>query len=300
MDVSIIIVNYNTKKYLSDCLTSIYKETKDISFEIIVSDNGSTDGSLEMIKQQFPNVILLENNRNIGFGAANNKGLKIAKGKYILYLNSDTVLLNNAIKYFFDYYENNKEPLGALGCNLVNDNLNTVLSYNNFPTKQRIKKNLKADLYQLTKRSIFFYINKTNGKTHNLNIDEKYGNVDSISGADLFMINNEDAYFDESFFLYFEDTDLNKRLQQKKLQRKLIKGPIIKHLEHKSNTFSSPINYYSSFSKLNYNLSAIKYLKKYGCDKFNLFFCKLLVSLQWINPFIISKAKPFFKQLWLT
>ena len=106
MDVSIIIVNYNTKKLIKNCINSIYKHTKDVDFEIIVSDNGSVDGSVEMIKSEFPNVILIENNANLGFGAANNRGLKIAKGKYIFYLNSDTVLLNNAVKYFFDYWEN--------------------------------------------------------------------------------------------------------------------------------------------------------------------------------------------------
>ena len=103
MDVSIIIVSYNTKSLIKNCINSIYKYTKDISFEIIVSDNGSIDGSVEMIKRDFPSVILIENNENLGFGAANNKGLALAKGKYILYLNSDTILLNNSVKFFYDY-----------------------------------------------------------------------------------------------------------------------------------------------------------------------------------------------------
>ena len=122
MDVSIIIVNYNTKQLLADCLNSIYEQTKDINFEVIVSDNGSKDGSIEMLKADFPQVILIENNANLGFGAANNRGLAIAKGKYIFYLNSDTILLNNAVKYFFDYFEENgdKENIGALGGNLLN------------------------------------------------------------------------------------------------------------------------------------------------------------------------------------
>ena len=102
MDVSIIIVNYNTKDLIKNCIDSIYEQTKDIKFEIIVSDNGSVDGSIEMIKSEFPNVILIENNANLGFGTANNRGLKIAKGKYIFYLNSDTVLLNNAVKLYPD------------------------------------------------------------------------------------------------------------------------------------------------------------------------------------------------------
>ena len=85
MQVSIIIVNYNTKELLNNCLKSIYKYTKDIDFEIIVSDNGSTDNSISMLKTEFPQVIIVDNGKNLGFGAANNKGLEIAKGKYIFY-----------------------------------------------------------------------------------------------------------------------------------------------------------------------------------------------------------------------
>lgn len=105
MDVSVIIVNYNTLDLTRNCLKSIYEQTKDINFEVIVSDNGSVDGSIEMIRQDFPQVVLIENNANLGFGAANNRGLKIARGKYILYLNSDTLLQNNVVKIFYDYWE---------------------------------------------------------------------------------------------------------------------------------------------------------------------------------------------------
>ena len=86
LDVSVIIVNYNTKDLTYNCLKSVFEMTKNINFEVIVSDNGSTDGSIEMIKTDFPSVILIENNSNLGFGAANNKGLDVAKGKYIFYL----------------------------------------------------------------------------------------------------------------------------------------------------------------------------------------------------------------------
>ena len=108
MQVSIIIVNYNTKELLNNCLKSIYKYTKDIDFEIIVSDNGSTDNSISMLKTEFPQVVIVDNGKNLGFGAANNKGLEIAKGKYIFYLNSDTLILNNAVKIFYDYFEANE------------------------------------------------------------------------------------------------------------------------------------------------------------------------------------------------
>ena len=121
MDVSIIIVNYNTCEITKNCLTSIYEKTKEINFEIIVSDNGSKDGSIEMIRTEFPEVSLIENNANLGFGTANNRALAVAKGKYVFYLNSDTILLNNAVKIFFDHWENavDKDTIGALGANLL-------------------------------------------------------------------------------------------------------------------------------------------------------------------------------------
>ena len=109
MDVSVIIVNYNTCEITKNCLKSVFEQTIGIEFEVIVSDNGSKDGSIEMIRTDFPQVIFIENNANPGFGTANNRALAVAKGKYVFYLNSDTLLLNNAVKIFFDYWENAAE-----------------------------------------------------------------------------------------------------------------------------------------------------------------------------------------------
>lgn len=97
-DVSIIIVNWNTRDILQDCLKSIYEQTRDIDFEVIVIDNASSDGSAEMVKAEFPPVILIENTKNRGFAAANNQGVKIARGRYVLLLNSDTVVFDGASK----------------------------------------------------------------------------------------------------------------------------------------------------------------------------------------------------------
>ena len=96
MDLSVIIVNWNTKKLLDNCLSSIFKLTKGITFEIIVVDNGSKDGSAQMVKEKFPQVKLIPNRDNLGFTKANNQGIKIEKGKYILLLNSDTYLIENS------------------------------------------------------------------------------------------------------------------------------------------------------------------------------------------------------------
>ena len=247
MDVSIIIVNYNTKDLIKNCINSIYKHTKDVDFEIIVSDNGSVDGSIEMIKSEFPNVILIENNANLGFGAANNRGLKIAKGKYIFYLNSDTVLLNNAVKYFFDYWENSpdKDQIGALGSNLLDVDGKVIHSYGKFLSiNHEIYTTLKV-LLNISKFTILKVLfNKPIPKCISTCIEEKkyIGTVDYITGADLFLKNSQDSEFDESFFMYCEETDLQYKISEKGLKRIIIEKPNIdygtKHYKTNSEKYS--------------------------------------------------------------
>src|SRR3989344_8809750 len=102
MDLSVIIVNWNTKKLLENCLASIFKFTEDVNFEVIVVDNGSEDDSPKLVKEKFPQVKLIPNKENLGFTKANNQGIKISKGKYILLLNSDTYLIENSFRKLLD------------------------------------------------------------------------------------------------------------------------------------------------------------------------------------------------------
>lgn len=112
--VSILIVNWNTRDILRGCLRSVYEQTCDIIYEVIVIDNASADGSAEMVKQEFPLVILIENTKNRGFAAANNQGIQIAKGQYILLLNSDTVVLDGAIQKSI-LFANQDLSMGVVG-----------------------------------------------------------------------------------------------------------------------------------------------------------------------------------------
>jgi GT2 family glycosyltransferase len=115
MDVSITIVNYNTKDLLKQCIESVFEKTQDVEFEIIVVDNASSDGSQQMVKELFPKVTLIESPENLGFGRANNLGNKVAKGKYLFILNSDTILIENSIynkyinmQFFTHHFPHNK------------------------------------------------------------------------------------------------------------------------------------------------------------------------------------------------
>lgn len=272
IDVSIIIVNYNTKELTRNCLNSIYEQTKDINFEIIVSDNGSTDGSVEMIKTVFPQVILIENNVNLGFGAANNRGLKFAKGKYIFYLNSDTLLLNNAVKKFFDYWEKSNEKLGALGCVLFNKDLKEVTSSANFPTYIReFVLLIKLFLESVGIKKIYY-------KLRNKSPIQKRGLVDFVCGADLFLLNNESALFDERFFMYFEESDLQYRLNRQGFIAKIIETPRIIHLCGGSEKQKKEIYSFKTKTSMFFWDSCLKYLNKNKQNKFLFWFMKFCIK----------------------
>ncbi len=298
VDVSIIIVNYNTKILLEACLYSIYEQTKLISFEIIVSDNGSSDGSLSMLEEKFPQVIRIDNKANLGFGAANNRALAKASGKYILYLNSDTILLNNAVKIFFDYWENadNKDAIGALGCNLLNEKGQTIHSGGDFPTAgTEIVQNF-LELFYVLKNSIPIIRHTHLGFANDIK-PRHVGSIDYVTGADLFVKNDSFASFDERYFLYYEDTDLQKRMSLEGKERLLIDGPLIRHLKGMSDKSPSVLSFYRSIPKIHTQLSACKFLRKYRASRVKIFILKMIILLIWINPLLIRKTHSYISKL---
>lgn len=296
MDVSIIIVNYNTKNLTRNCINSIFEHTKDIQFEVLLSDNGSTDGSIEMLKNEFPEVKLILNNENLGFGKANNRALKIAQGKYILYLNSDTFLLNNAVKLFFDYWENSadKEVIGALGCNLLSKKMKIIFSAERrFPNSVGI---IKTNIVTLCETYLqIFY--KALPSIYSFTIKRLEGEVGYVCGADLFVKNDNNAKFDEKFFMYCEETDLQFKLMKQHKKRLIIDGPKIIHLEGAS---SNKTKLYPK-SQIYASISRIIYLKNNFKPGFAiLFLIKLITTLTWINPFIIKDTFLYLPKLWRT
>lgn len=297
MDVSIIIVNYNTCVLTRNCLKSVFEQTKDIDFEVIVSDNGSKDGSIEMIKQEFPQVILIENNANLGFGAANNRGLKNAKGKYIFYLNSDTILLNNAVKIFFDYWENSpdKDKIGALGGNLLDENGNVVHSYGSFlkPFEEVIR--LTCRLFIV----LFCLLLKKNPKRNNKKYEKYIGEVEYVTGADLFMKNDQNCIFDERYFLYCEETDMQWKIMKLKLKRMIIDGPMIVHFEGRSDKTKQScfIDHYCSFGNIQLQLSRIRF-QKYNRSRFAARLMKIMLYLLWMLPIYKDKTFIYRSDIW--
>lgn len=202
MQVSIIIVNYNTKGLLENCIRSIIKTTKEVTYEIIVVDNNSTDGSPDMVQNLFPHIRLLSNKENIGFSCANNMAYRSSKGDHLLFLNSDTLIQDGAIEEMIDYL-NTHPQVGIVGPKILNPQQQPTRSYMRF-----------LDLKKLFLGSKYFKIlvDVEEYRIHFPFYD--YASVRQVpwlSGACMMVKRNifeEAGLFDEHYFLYLEDMDL--------------------------------------------------------------------------------------------
>lgn len=253
--VSVIIINYKTKELVLNCLDTIYKYTQDIFFEIIVVDNNSNDNIANILLKKYPDVKFIQNEKNSGFGSANNIAIKEAKGKYVFLLNPDTLLLNNAIKYFFDYCESNEnKKVGCVGGFLEDEKGNIIHSYGTYL-------NYWYDITYIVGYNIKKLLNLKKTKFVKP-VYQKFDNpieIDYITGADLFIpkvMFEEVGLFDEDFFMYSEETDLEYRIMKKGYKRIVIPGPKIIHLEGQSFSLSNSRRIMMSVSKF-------KYVKKY-------------------------------------
>lgn len=207
MNVSIIIVNYNSTEFLEPCLKSILEHTKGLLYEIIVIDNNSTSRDIELIQVKFPTVKLVLRKINDGFGAGCNVGFKLSSGKYICLVNPDIIIRNNVLLNFFKYMESNDE---VMCCSCLQEDSTGKLSnsYDFFP-------DLLSEIKQIFNIGIKKHLRQLNDRLEIKN--NTIFDVDYHIGAFLFLrsvgyklING----FDERFFLYSEDIDFGLRLKQ--------------------------------------------------------------------------------------
>ncbi len=211
IDLSIIIVNYNVKEFLQNLLTSIQKSSLQITKEIIVVDNASDDGSVEIIQEKFPDVKLIANKENIGFGNANNIGLKLASGKFILLINPDAIVQEDTFQKLIEFFERTPDA-GIAGCKVLNsDGTLQLACRRGFPGPW-------TSFTKVTGLSKLFPKNRLFARYNLTYLDEnKTYEVDAISGA--FMMLRREVYekiggFDPEFFMYGEDLDLCYRTQK--------------------------------------------------------------------------------------
>ncbi|OGH39327.1 MAG: hypothetical protein A3B44_02295 [Candidatus Levybacteria bacterium RIFCSPLOWO2_01_FULL_38_21] len=211
MDLSIIIISYNTKDFLKKCTSSIKRTTKNLNYEIIVVDNASLDNSLNMLKEQFPEVITIASKENIGFSKANNLGVEKSKGKYILFLNPDTVVYKETLLNMVKFMDGHKD-VGAATCKLVmpNGKLDDA-SHRGFP-------NPWNSFCYFSGLSKMFPSSKLFGGYNLswLNLSKTH-EIDACAGA--FMIVRREAgekigWWDEDYFFYGEDLEFCFRLKE--------------------------------------------------------------------------------------
>jgi GT2 family glycosyltransferase len=211
INVSIIIVSYNCSELLRKCMLSVYKQTTGLNFEIIVIDNSSIDNTLEMLSTHFPSVIVIANKQNYGFACANNHGIKITKGKYILLLNPDTVLSENAILKTITFMES-KTHAGIVGCRLNNEDGSWQASVNAFPS-------VLGTLFDSFFLNYLFFKTYLFTKKGWTKIDiVNPSKVDWVMGA-FFLIKREVIQnlggMDEQYFMYSEEMDYCYRASKK-------------------------------------------------------------------------------------
>lgn len=249
LSVSVIIINYNTLELTLQCIDSIYKFTKDINFEVIVVDNGSVICPISKIKTKFNDVIVIKSSINLGFGKANNLGSSYANGKYLLFLNSDTLLLNNAIKIMFDFIEQSANyKVAAVGANLYTVNGEPNFSYSiHFPTLSRIIL-YRLRFFKFFKEEVFNFTN----------LPKK---VKIIIGADLLInkdIFNKIGQFDPFYFMYIEDGDLQFQLHKNDYIVFSLPEAKIVHMQGSSSTTGAKmimeVDSYYYFFKKNFGL----------------------------------------------
>jgi GT2 family glycosyltransferase len=210
MKVSIIILCWNDLKVITDCIRSIYASTHSTEFEIIVSDNGSTDGSIEFIRREFPQVRLLENGVNLRFAKGNNVGIQASTGEYVLILNPDTIIHEGTLDKLVVYADRHPEG-GAFGCRVLNTDGSYQACIRPLPTI-RSEWILALGLRSLGRVSDWFQPGEYEGWK---------GDTERTVGwlAGCFILIRADLLkrlggFDEQFFYYYEDTDLCRRVWQ--------------------------------------------------------------------------------------
>ena len=223
--LTIIIVNWNNKKILQDCLESIYHTQINYSYEIIVVDNHSEDGSVELIKNKFHKVILIENDKNFGFAKANNRAIKIAKADHILLLNNDTIIIQSDCFINMVRFMQKNPEIGVLGCKLLYPNGTLQSLGGKFPSAWEVFKNQILFL-NTWKR---FWKNK---KKNNI-----LKRVDCVSGA--CMLTRREVFekvgmLKEDYFMYGEDIEFCYRVHQAAWEIGVLTEESIIHLHSKS------------------------------------------------------------------
>lgn len=222
MDLSIVIVNWNTRELLAQCLESIYANPPGREFEIWVVDNASSDGSAAMVRERFPQVRMIENRENAGFARANNQAAAIAKSRYLLFLNPDTLIHQGALNSLLRHLETHP-GVGAVGPRLLNLDGSLQVSVHPAPT-------LFRELWRLFHLDRLFPVSQYDPS---IMISMRPAPVDALMGACILVrrkLLEEVGLFDEGYFVYSEEVDLCERIRRAGWEIHWVPEAIVTHV----------------------------------------------------------------------
>ncbi|MBL8026129.1 MAG: glycosyltransferase [Fibrobacteres bacterium] len=285
-ELSVVIVSWNVSGFLNHCLDSVMRACTGIESEIIVVDNASTDNTSEMIREKYPDVRLIENAENRGYGVANNQGLDISRGNYVLFLNPDTILPRDALKLSIDYLTEHPKA-GVMSLKLVDaDGSFQAACRRGFPTPS-------AAFYRMTGLSALFPRSRRFGKYNLTYLDEdETVPVDAVCGA--YMLGRADILkkiggFDKDFFMYGEDIDLCWRVRKEGYD--VVYHPVsdVIHFKGESsrkNRLKSAVSFYDSM---------FIFSKKYFAEKMSFMPRSLLFLGIFFNALVKAPAEWFLR-----
>ncbi|MDD4646304.1 MAG: glycosyltransferase family 2 protein, partial [Bacteroidales bacterium] len=264
--ISVIIVSYNVRFFLEQCLKSVYRAGQGIPMEVFVVDNNSADGSCVMVRDQFPEVILIENTENTGFSKANNQAMRIAAGEYQLILNPDTVVEESTFQKTLEFMDSHPDA-GALGVRMI-DGKGAFL-----PESKRALPTPWVSFYKVFGLSALFPRSRKFGQYHLGYLPQDEINpVDILPGAFMFIrksVLDKIGYFDESFFMYGEDIDLSYRICLAGFKNYYFPETTIIHYKGES-TKKASMNYVRMFYQAMI-IFAVKHFSKSNARWFSFF-----------------------------
>ncbi len=288
MKLSVVIVNYNVEYFLEQCLHAVRRAMKGVEGEVIVVDNNSIDGSNLMVKKKFPEVKLVENRKNVGFSKANNQGIRMAQGEYVLLLNPDTVVEDDTFTKIIRFMDEHPEA-GALGVKMVDG------SGKFLPESKRGLPTPSVAFYKMFGISKIFPRSKVFSKYHLGYLDEnEVHEVEILSGAFMLLrkkVLDEIGLLDETFFMYGEDIDLSYRVLKAGYKNYYFPETRIIHYKGES-TKKSSVNYVLVF----YNAMVI-FAKKHFSHKNARLFTFLINMAIYFRAFLAILSRLFERLL---
>ena len=277
IDISVIIVNYKVREYISNLLSSILRAQQGFNIEIFVIDNNSEDGSVEFLKSRFPDVTYIANKENVGFGKANNQAIKQAKGKYSLIINPDTLVSEDTFKVLFAHMESNP-ACGAAGCKILNPDGTFA------PESKRSVPTIRSSFSKVTGLSTLFPTSKLFKEYYLNSVEEnEKAKVPVLSGSFMFWRTNllkELGGFDERFFMYGEDIDLCYQVQNTKYHIDYVPETSIIHYKGESSK-KGDLRYIRIFNKALY-----QFFDKHHSSRYSLLFKVFIYTAIWLRAFV--------------